>query len=397
MGAQLHGFARYNVAEKMYFFPNGSVIELGYCASESDVGQYQGREYDVIFMDEATEFTETQFTKLLACLRGANDFPRRMYLTCNPGGVGHAWVKRLFITRQYKAGENPEDYTFIPARVYDNKTLMAKDPEYLENLEKLPDDLRRAWLDGDWDVFIGQYFGEWRRDVHVVEPFQVPEGWRRYIALDYGLDMLAAYDVAVDELGFAFVVAEVFEGRENGCGTGAGGLTVSEAADRVRWLAEGKKIDAYFAPPDLWNRNRDTGRSTAEAFAQMGVPLVKVDNSRVQGWLEMKEWLRADVVNGWPWPCKAGQAGDDGQMRAPRLRVFENCTNLIESIPALVYSERNPSDCATEPHIHTHGPDAVRYFISGRPLAAAGPAPVRDWDEPAEYEQQVDEFLDYGG
>lgn len=83
--------------------------------AQTDVAQYQGQEYDVIFMDEATHFTEYQFNAIKSCLRGVNDFPKRFYLTCNPGGVGHGWVKRLFIDRDYRQGEQAEDYTFIPA------------------------------------------------------------------------------------------------------------------------------------------------------------------------------------------------------------------------------------------------------------------------------------------
>ena len=126
MTADLAGIARYRDADKSFTFPGGSRIVFGYCSSESDVLQYQGQEYDVIFMDEATQFTEFQFTTLTACLRGANDFPKRFYLTCNPGGVGHAWVKRLFIDRRYKKAEHPEDYVFIAANVYDKALPTAK-------------------------------------------------------------------------------------------------------------------------------------------------------------------------------------------------------------------------------------------------------------------------------
>ncbi len=126
--AQLQGVAAYKETDKAFTFPKGSRIRFGYCDREADVLQYQGQEYDVIFMDEATHFTEFQFTTLTACLRGANDFPKRFYLTCNPGGVGHHWVKRLFVDRNYKNSENPEDYTFIQARVYDNKQLMDNHP-----------------------------------------------------------------------------------------------------------------------------------------------------------------------------------------------------------------------------------------------------------------------------
>ncbi|MBN2997558.1 phage terminase large subunit [Ruthenibacterium lactatiformans] len=191
MTADLAGIARYRDADKSFTFPGGSRIVFGYCSSESDVLQYQGQEYDVIFMDEATQFTEFQFTTLTACLRGANDFPKRFYLTCNPGGVGHAWVKRLFIDRRYKKAEHPEDYVFIAANVYDNHALMAHDPDYVRMLENLPEEQRRAWLLGQWDIFEGQYFAEFDRNVHVCRPYGIPAHWRRYVTLDYGMDMLA--------------------------------------------------------------------------------------------------------------------------------------------------------------------------------------------------------------
>ena len=113
---KLKGIATYKETEKVFEFPNTSRLKLGYLDAESDVLQYQGQEYDVIFLDEATQFTEFMFNILTACLRGANKFPKRMYLTCNPGGVGHAWVKRLFIDRDFRGSENPDDYLFIPAR-----------------------------------------------------------------------------------------------------------------------------------------------------------------------------------------------------------------------------------------------------------------------------------------
>jgi hypothetical protein len=102
-----------------------------------------------------------------------------MYYTCNPGGVGHAWVKRLFIDRRYRGSERSEDYVFIPARVTDNPVLM-RDKSYVITLENLPEPLRRAHLDGDWDVLAGQYFSEFSRGRTVTEPFEIPKSWRRF-------------------------------------------------------------------------------------------------------------------------------------------------------------------------------------------------------------------------
>lgn len=338
--------AQWRSQDKSFTFPNGSVIKFGYCKAESDVLQYQGQEYDVIFMDEATQFTEYQYATLTATVRGANGFPKRMYLTCNPGGVGHAWVKRLFIDRDYTSSERPEDYVFIKATVYDNSVLMENDPDYVHMLENLPDGLREAWLLGSWDVFAGQYFTEWEPDVHVVQSFPVPLSWRRYFAMDYGLDMLAAYVIAVDPYNRAYVIREHYES----------GLIISDAAQAVKELCADEDIYQYFAPPDLWNRNRDTGRSVAEIFMEHGINLSQTDNERINGWMDMHEYLRVSV--------------DEMGQRSAGLRIFADCRNLIRCIPLLQFDEKKPNDVATDPHELTHAPDAIRYFCAGRPYAA---------------------------
>ena len=359
MRAMLFRIAEFKAADKAFEFPNGSRIIFGYCNGEADVDQYQGQEYDVIFMDEATHFTEYQYSTLTACLRGANDFPKRMYLTCNPGGVGHAWVKRLFIDRNFHADEDPAEYVFIPAKATDNKALITKDPGYLKRLDNLPKGLREAWRDGNWDVFVGQYFTEWDREAHVVEAFQPPAWWRWYITMDYGLDMLAALLVGVDDTGDAYVVGEVYEGRD--LGEGHDGLIVSEAAEAVKELAGGRQITAYLAPPDLWNARQETGKSVADIFAEHGVYLTRTSNDRVDGWMAVKEWLKVR-------PCEDG-------IERPRLRFFPNCRNIIRTLPLLQYDEKRPNDVKNEPHELTHAPDALRGFCVYWTVGGREPAP----------------------
>lgn len=346
---ELAGVARWRESEKSFVFPGGSRLRFGYCDNDGDVLRYQGQEYDLIFLDEATQFSEYQFRVLSACLRGANGFPKRMYLTCNPGGVGHQWVKRLFVDRQFRPGERPEDYVFIPARVYDNRVLMERDPGYAALLEGLEPDLRRAWLEGDWEFSAGQYFSSFRRDTHVVRPFVLPRHWRRYITLDYGLDMLACYWIAVDERGRAYVYRELYRSD----------LIISEAAEKIRRMTPPEEhIYARMAPPDLWNRRQDTGRSVAEVFAREGVPLTRASNDRVMGWYDLQEWLRVREM--------------DGQ-KLPGLQIFDCCPNLIRTLPALQRDLHDPNDCATTPHELTHAPDAIRYFVAGRPCPGRQP------------------------
>lgn len=335
---ELGGFAKYIDKRKVFLFPNGSSLKLGYCASESDVLQYQGQEYDIIFIDEATQFTEYQFETLTACMRGANSFPKRMYLTCNPGGVGHQWVKRRFVSRKYKPSERSEDYLFIPATVFDNKVLMEHDPGYVDMLNNLSDGLRQAWRDGNWDMLAGQYFPEFDRSVHVVEPFEIPVHWRRYRAIDYGLDCLACVWTAIDDEGNYIIYREYAEPDK---------IISIGAADILR-LSMDESVEYTVAPGDLWARSQESAKSKADLFCGAGLPLIKGSNNREAGWLALKDLLQV-------------QEGGGGE-RQSRLKIFSNCTELIECLPALQTDPKRPTDCMTEPHEITHLPDALRYF-----------------------------------
>ena len=319
----------YNGSMRMMFFCNGSIIKFGHYGAGDDQ-EYQGLEFDWIFMEEATQFTEAQFRTLGACLRGSTKFPRRMYLTCNPGGIGHLWVKRLFVDREYREGEKAKDYTFIPATVDDNPQLLEASPEYKQMLDLLPEDVRRAWRYGDWNAMAGTFFPEFRKETHVIAPFvRVPREWKKYRAFDYGLDMFACLWVAVDFEGRAYVYREVQQS----------GLIVSEAAKLANALTPPEEhIEFTIAPPDMWNRQKDSGRSMAEIFAQNGLGLLKASNNRVQGWMAVKELLK---------PMKS-------DTDRPGLLVTENCVGLIRNLPSIQHDEKNPSDCATEPHEITH-------------------------------------------
>ena len=348
MQAILNGIAKWKESDKMFHFPNRSVIRFGYCDSETDVLQYQGQEYDVVFLDEATQFTEFQFNALKSCVRGANGLPKRVYLTCNPGGVGHEWVKRLFVDRQFKPTEKAEDYAFVPARVYDNTALLETDPGYVDVLESLPDGLKRAWLEGDWNVFEGQYFPEYKEKVHIVEPFQIQKHWRVYRTIDYGLDMLACLWIAVDEQRRAVVFRELYEPN----------LIVSDAAKKILDFTN-EDVYLTLAPPDLWSRRQETGKSVADIFSEHGINLAKTSNDRVAGWLAMKEYFKPEK--------------NEFDELEPRLRVFSTCFNLNRTIPMLRYDDKKVNDVATTPHEITHAPDALRCFCVYWATAANAP------------------------
>ncbi len=336
---EYEGLVQYRESEKLLSFPNGSTIALGYCASNRDLLRYQGQEYDIIAIDEATQLSEHQFSVFKACLRGTCAFPRRMYLTCNPGGIGHAWVKRIFVDRVFRADENPDDYLFIPAVIYDNPTLLSADPDYVRQLESLPQKLRDAWLHGKWDAFEGQFFPEFQEEIHVCTPDRIPTDLRKFAALDYGFDMLAALLLGVDRDGRVYVLRECCRP----------GLTLRDAALAVSELCRGEGVEYVTASPDLWNRRQDTGRSGFEIMqsAPGMPPMSAADNRRVPGWRILREYLNTSSA-------------------PPKLLISSSCKNLISSLPALLCDTDRPEDASSEPHAVTHSPEALRYAVMSR-------------------------------
>lgn len=339
--------ASYNSSKHIWTFKNGSIIDFGYIDSENDVYQYQSAEYDVIRFDELTHFTEYMYTYMISRCRGANPFPKHIKSSTNPGGVGHSWVKARFIdigepnVIHEITLENGKKNTviFIPSLVQDNMFLLDNDPDYVSRLELLPEKEKQALLYGDWDIFDGQFFTEFDRKIHVCTPFKIPKDWRIYRTRDYGLDMCATYWIAMDYQMNVYVYKELYESD----------LIVSDAARKINAMTD-EKIQIDYAPPDLWNRNKDTGKSTADIFAENGQYLTKADNNRVTGWLAVHEWLKT-------------YKDEQGQLNS-KLKIFSNCINLIRTLPALQHDEKNPNDVAVEPHELTHAPDALRYFCT---------------------------------
>lgn len=375
------GIAKYNNQNHRLSFINGSTIQFGNWEGEESERHYNGLEYDWIFLDEATQFTERTFNYLGGCLRGVNDIPKRMYLTCNPGGVGHNWVKRLFIDRRYKTdsenpeeNENPEDYTFIFATVEDNEFLMKSSPLYLRNLANMPEDVRRAYRYGDWDAIGGNYFKEFSRNVHVVRRFSIPEHWERYRCFDYGLDMFSCFWFSIDTDGRLWFYRH-YEHKD---------LIISEAAKQaLEHTPMTERVRATYAPPDMWNRVKETGRTMADVFAENGLPLIKSDNNRVQGHMLMKEMLAEKPVTD---PFVRERFKKDS---LPMLMFMDSVADKVFSdIESIQADEDNPNDCAKTPHDVTHAVDGIRYGIIPRVMAAQEiqQAVVRDEDEPMDYD-----------
>ena len=327
-------------------FKNGSLIDFGYCQSELDVYQYQSAEYDVIRFDELTHFTEGQYVYLISRVRGANAYPKQVKSTTNPGGIGHGWVKARFVEPSPPhtkfQGEDGLSRVFIPSLLRDNSFLTSGDPGYEKRLLALPERERRALLHGDWSIFEGQYFTEFDSARHLIPPFEIPRHWRKFRSIDYGLDCLACLWIAVSPEGKYYVYREFCKPN----------LTISSATVEIlRRTPMDEEIYATLAPPDLWSRSQESGRSKASLFSEYGLNFTKTDNNREVGWLAIKELLISD-----------------------RLYFFESCTEIARCLPALQVDRLRPSDCQSEPHELTHAPDALRGFA----IYNARPAEIRD-------------------
>lgn len=330
----------YSDSDKLLRFLNGSRIALGYCDAERDTLRYQGQEYDIIAIDEATQLTEFQFSIFKACLRGTKPFPRRMYLTCNPGGVGHAWVKRLFVDKNYRDGEQASDYTFIPAGVYDNPVLSTADPDYVRSLETLPERLRKAWLLGEWDVFEGQFFPEFSEKEHVLPKCEITEKLTYFASADYGFDMFALLVLGIARDGRVYCIDELCEKN----------LTLREAGERAERLLSAYSVRYLTISPDMYNRRQDTGRSGVEVFSEAKrlPPLFPADNRRIQGWRIVRQYLAKR---------------EDGK---PGIIISDSCKNLIHSLPLLICDPLRQEDASDHPHEFTHSPEALRYGLMSR-------------------------------
>ena len=374
--SELTGIAAYHDRDKALTFPNGSRIFFSYCAKDADLDRLQGVEYDIIFLDEATQLTEHQMRTVTACLRGVNDFPKRVYYTCNPGGQGHDYIKRIFIDRRYEPGEQPEDYAFIQSLVTDNQALLKAQPDYLKQLEALPPKLRDAWLYGRWDLFEGQFFQEFRvspdpeacesagitpeiaaregRFTHVIPPFDLNSGqrrsWRIYRSYDFGYAKpFSCGWWAMDHEGVLYRIMELYGCTQNP-DEGVKWTPDRQFAEIARierehpWL-KGRQITGV-ADPAIWDVSR--GESIADTAVRHGVYFTPGDHQRIPGWMLCHYRLQFDE-NGYP-----------------RCYIFDTCKDFIRTVPKLRFDSQRPEDLDTA--MEDHIADEWRYLCMARPI-----------------------------
>lgn len=364
---ELRGLAVYTRQDHEMKFPNGSRIQFRYCDCDSDADNYQGLEFDVIFLDEAGSLREEWIKKIVVTCRGANDFPKRIYYTLNPGGESHGYFKRLFIDKRFEDKENPDDYVFIQSLVTDNTALMEMQPEYLQELEALPYKLRQAWRYGSFDILEGVFFEEFRDDpehyvdrigTHVIEPFDILKHWPIYRSFDWGrAKPYACHWWTIDHEGIAYCILESYGiGREpnEGCMWDADQVFahIAEAERTHPWLA-GKQVIGV-ADPSIWQK--DTGTSVYDVAAKHGVYFSPADNKRIPGWLQFHYRLRFD---------------DQGY---PRMYFFKNCAHMIRTIPLMMYDKRKVEDLDSD--LEDHAVDSGRYFCQMHPITPVEPKPT---------------------
>jgi hypothetical protein len=351
--------AKFKIQENTWHFPSGARIEFGYCENLTDVLRYQGQSYSWIGVDELPQYESPDVWHFLrSSLRSADpSIPLHFRATGNPGNRGSRWVKELFIdpaepnTRFTQKVEYELDgrtlsteitRKFIPASVWDNPYL-TQDSSYIAMLASLPEVKRKQFLYGDWDVVEDGAFSEFNRSTHVVQPFEVPNGWTRIRAADFGFSSPSAILWgAVDYDDNLWIYRELYVSK----------VTADQLGRMIREVesGDGKIYDAVL-DSSCWARRGDRGPSIAEMMNAEGCrfrPSDRSPGSRISGKIEVHKRLMVDE-----------------DTEEPRLRIFENCPNLIRQLSSLPLDKNNPEDVDTKAEDHAY--DALRYMVSSRP------------------------------
>lgn len=340
----------YNATKHIMTFYNGSTIRFGYCQRKSDIRQYKGLQYDFVGIEELTDWSEDEFKMLRRVLRSAKSgITPNLFASTNPGGIGHGWVKRLWVLRQFKKTEDPNDYAFIPSRVWDNPSITENDPDYIKILEDMPEKQRKALLYGDWDVFEGQYFTEWNASVHVCTPFVPLIGIkRRIIALDYGsVNPCAVYWMALTNDDRIIVYRELYAPFRY--------EQLAEAIMEHTSEEEWRDLKRVVVDPSICaKKTEDTGSTgkgiLEKAFRRKGKRLIVVpgNNRRIDGWNAVHKWLEPHADK------------NDGTLYSPMV-FTSTCDNAIRTLPELIHDERDVEDVDTKGE--DHAGDAIRYGV----------------------------------
>ena len=355
--------ATWRAQARQWIFPSGASLKMRYLSNEDTANNYIGHEYTWMGFDQLDLWPkQTTVDKLKANLRNPHGIPSRMVATGNPGGVGHNWIKERYIDpakpRSLIKSENGTTRCFIPAKVTDNKILLDSDPKYIDRLkESGPEWLVRAWLDGDWDIVAGGMFDDvWKRDVHVLEPFEVPKHWRIDRSFDWGssapfsVQWWAESDGTPINDGRVWPRCTLFHIAEwygcNGVPNEGIKMLASEIARGILDIEKkmGMRVLTGCADPAIFTSQN--GVSISDDMARIGVRWDRADNTRKVGWEKMRRMLKASLAE---------------KMEERGLFVFSTCRHFIRTIPSLPRDPRDLDDLDTTSEDHIA--DACRYRI----------------------------------
>ena len=336
---------KFREVEKLWNFPSGAKVEFGFLERDADVYRYQGQAYSWIGFDEITHLpTEFAWNYLASRLR-TTDSSIETYLRCtaNPGGVGAHWVKKRYVNptdpNNSFIGKDGLSRKFIPARLEDNPYL-ALDGRYKQMLKALPPVQRRQLLEGNWDVAEGAAFVEFDPQVHIVAPFYIPVVWERVKGIDYGYasESCCLWGAVDRSDGTLIIYRELYRK----------GLT---GLDLGRIITQMEIEDPFSVQGVLdtaaWARTGTTGPTVGETLQQLGHKLRRADKNRIQGKIQIHEYLRVR---------------NNGR---PQLQIFNTCPNLIRELQSIPLSKTKPEDVDTNASDHAY--DALRYLIMSRP------------------------------
>lgn len=345
----------WNDGKKLLTLPNGSTLQFCHCNNEGDVDLYQGREFHDLGIDEAGQWLEGMFRKLLGSNRSSKDgIKPKAILTGNPGGIGHTWLKRIFIEKRFNDRERPEDYAFIQALVDDNPALLENDPDYVHRLNSEPNEaLRRAYRFGDWDIFAGQYFSEIRRDIHLIRPFDIPQHWNRFGSYDFGFNHPAAFGwFAVSEDGDIYLYRELCRAQ----------VRVDQFAKLLNGYPDTKLLNPIVAGWDCWVQKgivQSSGAPTiAEEFSKHDLFLKRAVIDRIQGATQVRNFL---AWNGTP-------------NNKPKFFIFDTCPISFDALTRMQHDPDRVEDVLKidanegDPLSGDDAYDMIRMGLMSRPL-----------------------------
>ena len=338
--------AKFREVEKVWKFPSGATLEFGYLDRDADVYRYQGQSYSWIGIDELTQYpTEFPLQYLQSRLR-TTDSEIKPYIRCtaNPGGVGGHWVRKRYLTPAppNEAFKGPDGLTrkFIPARLEDNPYL-SKDGRYEQMLASLPPVQRKQLLEGNWDVAEGAAFVEFNPEIHVIPPFKIPIHWAKYKGVDYGYaaESCCVWATIDPDDNTLIIYRELYRK----------GLTGSALAEMITaYEKDDNKSIQGVLDTAAWNKTGVGGPTVGETLVRAGHKLRPADKNRIQGKIQIHEYLKQDKTTG-----------------RPKLQIFSNCVNLIRELQSIPVDPNKPEDVDTKASDHAY--DALRYLIMSRP------------------------------